>query len=106
MAQLFFVWLLALVVGCGSSFRVSGALNVRNVSVVNGTVSFVQFTAIFNNSGTLVNVTSVTLTAPAVTNTFLFCGNQTSQFAMNSTVQVSFTQETPVCSNLVSVVPH
>ena len=103
LAQLFLLFLLSLVSGCGSSFSVSGALNAPNMSVATGTVSFVQFTAIFDNSGTLVNVTVVTLTTPPMLNTFTFCGNQVSQFTMNSAVQVSFTSGTPTCSNLVSV---
>jgi hypothetical protein len=93
-----------LLIGCGT-IRVSGALNSTNVSVVNGTVSFVQFTAIIGNNGSLVNVTVVTLFVPPGNNTFTFCGNQTSQFAMNSSVQVSFTPSQP-CSGLVAVVFH
>ena len=50
------------------------------MSVATGTVSFVQFTAIFAGNGTLVNVTVVTLAVPPVANTFTFCGNQISQF--------------------------
>jgi hypothetical protein len=105
LAQLSLVSFLVLMVGCGSSFRVSGTLNVPTTSVVSGTVSFVQFTAIFNNSGTLVNVTIVTLATPAVSNTLTLCGNQASQFTMNTAVQVSFTPGSPSCSNLVSVAP-
>lgn len=102
-AQLFLVSLLLLVVGCDSSFRVSGALNPVNMSVVSGTVSFVQFTAILSSGGTMVNVTIVTLATPTVSNTLTLCGNQTSQFMMNTNMQISFTTGTSVCSNLVSV---
>ena len=102
-AQLFLVSFLLLVVGCDSSFRVSGALSPANVSVVSGTVSFVQFTTILNSSGTMVNVTIVTLATPPVSNTLTLCGNQTSQFMMNTAVQVSFSMESSSCSNLVSV---
>lgn len=95
-----------LLVGCGT-IRVSGALNSSNVSTAAGTVSFVQFTAIFDSTGTLINVTVVTLAVPPITNMFTFCGNQASQFMMNSSVQVSFTPATTqTCSNLVSVAPH
>ena len=102
-AQLFLLLLLAFVTGCGSSFFVSGALNPSNVSVATGTVSFVQFTAIIAGNGTLVNVTVVTLAVPPVSSTFTFCGNQTSQFTMNTAVQASFIPGTPTCSNLVLV---
>jgi hypothetical protein len=93
-----------LVAGCGSSFRISGALNVPAMSVVAGPVSFVQFTAIFDSSGTLVNVTIVTLATTPTPSTLTFCGNQTSQFTMTHSVQISFNPGTSVCSNLVSVV--
>ena len=104
MAQLFLVSLILFVVGCDSTFRVSGALNPVNMSVVSGTVSFVQFTALLSSSGTMVNVTIVTLATPTVSNTLTLCGNQTSQFTMNTAVQVSFSMESSACSNLVSVV--
>lgn len=106
LAQPFLVSLLLLTVGCGSSFRVSGALNVPNTSEVSGTVSFIQFTAIFDSGGTLVNVTIVTLATPSMAKTLTLCGNQVSQFTMNATVQVSFSTGTSACSNLVSVVAH
>jgi hypothetical protein len=102
--QLFLASLLLLVTGCGSSFRIAGGLNVPAMSVVAGTVSFVQFTAIFDSSGALVNVTIVTLATTPTPSTLTFCGNQTSQFTMTHSVQVSFNPGTSVCSNLVSVV--
>jgi hypothetical protein len=105
LARLWLLPFLLLLVGCGV-VRISGAINPTNASVVAGTVSFIQFTAIFDTTGALINVTVVTLAVPPVTNTFTFCGNQTSQLAMNSTVQISFTPTTQACSNLVSVVPH
>ena len=103
-AQLFLASLLLLVTGCGRSFRIAGGLNVPAMSVVAGTVSFVQFTAIFDSSGALVNVTIVTLATTPTPSTLTFCGNQTSQFTMTHSVQVSFNPGTSVCSNLVSVV--
>ena len=103
-ARLLLLPVLLLLTGCGT-FRVSGALNASNTSISTGTVSFVQFTAIFDSKGTLINVTVVTLLAPPTTNTFTFCGNQASQFTMSSAVQVSFTPGQS-CSNLVAVVPH
>jgi hypothetical protein len=103
-ARLLLLPLLLLLTGCGT-IRVSGALNASNISVSSGTVSFVHFTAIFDSKGTLINVTIVTLAAPPTMNTLTFCGNQTSQFAMNSGVQVSFTGGQS-CSDLISVVPH
>ena len=102
--RLLLVAVLLLLTGCGT-FRVAGAINFSNTSVSTGTVSFVHFTAIFDSSGTLINVTVVTLAEPPVTNTFTFCGNQSSQFTMNSAVQVSFTPGQS-CSNLVAVVAH
>ena len=103
--RLMLLGLSLLLMGCGS-IRISGALNSANVSVVSGTVSIVQFTAIFNNKDTLIDVTVVTLLVPVGTNTFTFCGNQVSQFSMNSSVQVSFTPSTQACADLVAVVPH
>ena len=103
--QLLALLLLWMVIGCGSTFRVSGALNVSNPSTAAGAVSFVQFTAIFDSAGTLVNVTIVTLANPAAANTFTFCGNQTSQFKMNDNVQVNFNPG-KTCSSLVSVAQH
>lgn len=101
-------WLLVsallLLTGCGT-FRVAGAINFSNTSISTGTVSFVHFTAIFDSSGTLINVTVVTLVSPPATNTLTLCGNQSSQFPMNNTVQVTFTAAQP-CSNLVAVVSH
>jgi len=102
-ARLLLLSLLLVLTGCGT-FRVSGALNV-NTSTSTGTVSFVHFTAIFDSSGTLINVTVVTLVTPPAMNTLTFCGNQSSQFTMNSSVQVSFTPG-QTCSNLVAVVSH
>jgi hypothetical protein len=102
-AWLLLVPLFSSLIGCGS-FRVSGAINPSNVLVATGTVSFVQFTAIFDSKGTLINVTVVTLLVPPGTNTLTFCGNQASQFTMSSAVQVSFSTG-QACSNLIAVVP-
>ena len=96
--------LLSALTGCGA-VRVSGAINTSNVSVVNGTVSFVQFTAIFNSNSSLINVTIVSLFVPPSSQTFTFCNNQVSQFTMNSQVQISFIPSQP-CSSLVTVVAH
>jgi hypothetical protein len=105
LARLWLLPFLLLLVGCGV-IRISGAINPTNATVVAGTVSFVQFTAIFDSTGTLINVTVVTLAVPQATNTLTFCGNQASQFTMNSAVQISFTPTTQACSNLISVAPH
>lgn len=104
-ARLLLLFASLLLAGCGN-VSVSGALNASNVSIATGTVSFVQFTAIFDSNSTLINVTVVTLAVPPATNTFTFCGNQSSQFAAGSSVQVSFTSTTATCSKLISVVPH
>ncbi|HWC19760.1 MAG TPA: hypothetical protein VG498_22295, partial [Terriglobales bacterium] len=103
-AQLLLMPVLLLLMGCGNVY-ISGALNASSTSLASGTVSFVKFTAVFDSKGTLVNVTVVTLVQPPSANTLTFCGNQTSQFAMNSSVQVSFTSG-QTCSGLISVVPH
>ena len=60
---------------------------------------------LIDSNGTLINVTIVTLLVPPTTSTFTFCGNQTSQFTMNSAVQVSFNPGQS-CSDLVAVTPH
>ena len=99
--RLLLLALLLLLTGCGTVV-VSGAFVPTNTSVSAGTDSFIHFTAIFDNSGAMINVTFVTLLAPPATNTFTFCGNQSSQFTMNSTVQVSFSPGQS-CSNLVAV---
>jgi hypothetical protein len=96
--------LLSALTGCGA-VRISGAINQSSVSVVNGTVSFVQFTAIFDSNNSLINVTIVSLFVPPSSQTFTFCNNQVSQFTMNSPVQVSFISRQP-CSSLVAVVAH
>ena len=101
--SLLFVMLL-LLTGCGT-VHVSGAINPSSMSVVNGTVSFVQFTAIFDNNSSLINVTIVTLFVTPGSQTFTFCDNQASQFTMSSPVQVSFIPNQP-CSKLVAVVSH
>ena len=103
-ARLLFLALLLLITGC-ATVRVSGLFISSAPSVSIGTVSFVHFTAIFGDNGSLINVTVVTLATPPTTSTLTFCGNQSSQFTMNSTVQVSFTPG-PSCSNLVAVAPH
>ena len=103
-ARLLLIPMLFLLTGCGT-VRVAGAFIPSAPSVSIGTVSFIHLTAIFGDNGTLINVTVVTLVAPPAANTFTFCGNQSSQFTMNSTVQVSF-MAAQGCSNLVAVAPH
>jgi hypothetical protein len=103
-ARLFLVALLLLLNGCGT-VRVAGIFTSSEPSVSIGTVSFIHLTAIFGDNGTLINVTVVTLVTPRTMNTFTFCGNQSSQFTMNSTVQVSFTPAHS-CSTLVAIAPH
>lgn len=104
LAWLLLLPFLSLVIGCGS-IRLSGALNSSNSSLSMGTVGFVQFTAIFDSKGALIDVTIVTLLVPTGTSTFTFCGNQTSRFSMSSPVQVGFIPG-QACSNLIAVVAH
>lgn len=101
---LLLVSLLLPLVGCGS-IRFSGALNSSGVLAASGTVSIVQFTAILDGNGSLIDVTIVTLSTSPGTNVLTFCGNQASRFTIGSDVQVSFTA-TQSCSNLIAVVLH
>ncbi len=89
-------------VACGYSAPPSNAPS--GTQVVNGTVSSVGLTSVNNGSGGLTSATAVVLTVPLGTNSLVLCGDQRSQFTMNSSVQVSYTNGT-YCSNLVSVAP-
>ena len=71
---------LVVLVGCGGVTFYSSPGNAVTVS---GLVTFVQFTAILDGNGTLVNVTVVTLQQTGVPQTFTFCGSQSSMFPLN-----------------------
>ncbi len=80
--------------GCGATFFVGGNTNPGAAA---GTVSIVQLTVVDGN----VHATVVTLVANGTANTLTFCGNNSSQFPMNSFVQVSFTPAQPCISSFI-----
>lgn len=108
-AELLFLLFLSQLLACDSSFRVAGAIQPSNVTVTTGTVSVVRLTVISNSNGTFFNVTAVTLLVPMGSNSLMFCGDQRSNFPMNTVVQVSFTASqgsfSQGCTNLVNVTP-
>jgi hypothetical protein len=79
---------LLLLCSCGA-VSVSGGFQSTDVTEV-GLVSFVQFTAISDGEGSLVNVTIVTLTEPGVSHNVVLCGNQHDAFAVNTFVRTRF----------------
>ena len=85
--------------GCGNVF-VGGAIPTQTIS---GTVSIVQLTVLSGGGGTTVQVTAVTLLANGMASAGTFCGDQRSQFPMNTFVQANFTPGRP-CSNLTTIV--
>jgi hypothetical protein len=103
-AGLLFLLCLVQLLGCGSTTFVSGAIHPANVVVTTGTVSFVALSVVSGSNGTFVNVTGVTLLVPMGSNSLTFCGDQRSNFTMNTLVQVSFTSGQG-CSTLVGVTP-
>ena len=94
--------LLAALIGCsGVTFQANSSPG--NAVTVSGLVSLVQFTAILDGSGTLVNVTVVTLQQTGAPQTFTFCGSQSSMFPLNQNMRVSF-MPAATCGNIVAVV--
>jgi hypothetical protein len=94
--------LLVVLIGCGAvTFQANGPPG--NAVTVSGFVTFVQFTAILNGSGTLVDVTVVTLQQTGVPQTFTFCGSQRSMFPLNQNMRVSFVPAA-TCGNIVAVI--
>jgi hypothetical protein len=88
--------------GCGQTF-VGFISNPGSPAAFTGTVSVVHLTVMDNGSGTMVNVTAVTLIeVPGVTNVNV-CGDHVSQFPLNQAVRVNVTSGVP-CSTLVGVV--
>jgi len=78
--------------------------NPQGTNIVNGTVSLVTLTSVLSTSGGMQDATAVNLTVPLGTTSLVLCGDQRSSFAVNSAVQVSYTNGT-YCSTLVSVQP-
>ncbi len=96
------VVLLVVLIGCGGvTFQANSSPG--NAVTVSGLVTFVQFTAILDGSGTLVSVTVVTLQQTGVPQTFTFCGSQSSMFPLNQNMRVSFVPAA-TCGNIVAVV--
>jgi hypothetical protein len=75
----------------------SGAI-IPNMQTANGTVSTVQFTFMNGSS----SVTIVTLANQSAANTLSFCGDQRSQFPVDTIVKATFTPGMN-CDNLISV---
>jgi hypothetical protein len=96
------VVLLVPLIGCGA-VTFQGAISTGNTVTASGLVTFVQFTAILDGSGTLVNVTVVTLQQTGVPQTFTFCGSQVSMFPLNQNMRVSFVPAA-TCGNILAVV--
>ena len=96
------VGLLIVLIGCGgATFQANSSPG--SAVTVSGLVSFVQFTAILDGSGALVNVTVVTLQLTGVPQTFTFCGSQSSMFPLNQNMRVSFVPAA-TCGNIVAVI--
>jgi hypothetical protein len=91
---LLLIALLAMLPGCGATF-IGGALNTTTVV---GTVSIVRLSV----SGDGTQFTFVTLVQTSGSQDFNFCGNQVSQFPMNTMVTARFTPGTP-CNSVVRV---
>jgi hypothetical protein len=96
------VVLLVGLMGCGGVTFQSNTLGTSPISV-SGFVTFVQFTAISDGNGTMVNVTVVTLVQTGVPQTFTFCGSQNDVFPLNQNMRVNFMPAT-TCGNIVAVV--
>ena len=94
--------LLIALIGCGG-VTFQGGLPPANALTVSGLVTFVQFTAMSDGNGSVVNVTVVTLVQSGLPQTFAFCGNHDGTFPLSQNMQVSFTPAT-ICGNIVAVV--
>jgi hypothetical protein len=101
MTRALVVLLVVVLIGCGGVIFQANS-SPGNAVTVSGFVTFVQFTVILNGSGTLVNVTVVTLQQTGVFQTFTFCGSQSSMFPLNQNMQVNFVPA-PTCGNIVAV---
>ncbi len=96
------VLLLVVLLGCGGvRFQVNSLPS--NAVVASGIVTFVQFTAIIDGNGTLVNVTVVTLAQGGLPQTLTFCGSQAGLFPADRNIRVTFVPAT-ICANVLAVV--
>jgi hypothetical protein len=85
--------------GCGY-VAVSGAI-LTNTQTANGLVSIVQFDSMNGTS----SFTVVTLVSADTANTFQFCGDQRTQFPVDTSVQAKFSPGAN-CDSLISVSWH
>ena len=74
--------------GCGN-VEINGA--IQPGSSITGLISVIQLTSVIGGNGTTVLVTFVTFLAGGSSTTIGFCGDLTSQFPLNQTVQANFT---------------
>lgn len=88
--------------GCGS-LSVSFVSNPSLPTTVTGAVIRVQVGTAKDVNGLSIAVTTVTLNSGTISNSFTFCGDQFSQFPINSTVRVTFVSGFS-CSTLNAVV--
>jgi hypothetical protein len=87
--------------GCGY-VAVSGAIQ-PGTQTVSGMVSIVQFSFVNGvSSVTIVTLVGQNMTGMDTADTLRFCGDQRSQFPMDTTVNARFSPGTS-CNNLVSV---
>ncbi len=96
-------WLLVpvlLLCSCGAVVVQTGFENTDITET--GVVSFVQFTAVSDGHGSLINVTIVTLTQSGIGRDFRFCGNHPNRFPVNSLVSTRF-RPGQNCGSLLSV---
>jgi len=91
-----------LLTGCGSFF-VGFVSNPSLPTTVTGTVIHVQVGTAKDVNGLSISVTTVTLNNGTISNSFTFCGDQFSQFPVNSAVRVTFVSGFS-CSTLNEVV--
>ena len=95
------IFFLVLLTGCGSPTRI-GFISDPGGATVDGVVSFVHVTIMSDANGTSVTVTAVTLTSSGMPMNFAFCGDHSSEFQLNTTINAVFISG-PTCSTLISV---
>ncbi len=84
------VLLLALsLTGC-AGFVAVGGFTPGPLVVVSGTVTSVQISSVAGGGGSFIEVTFVSLQTNGLNRQFAFCGNNATQFPMNTSVTVHF----------------
>ena len=81
---------LALVCSSCGNVDINGAINPGS-STITGFVGVVQLSSVIGGNGNSVTVTFVTFLSGGSSTTVGFCGDQTTQFPLNQTMQVNFT---------------